>query len=118
MKRVPSEDCIRIKCIKAVYEATRALEYGTNGVTMSAIGVVIKAPLSPVLLYFSSLSLLRTVLHYLNAWNRLKSWIPRLLLACESIRFFRLKFLLGRKNRMLSQARLLQTCRHFLKCAS
>ena len=40
MKRVPFEDCIRIKCIKAVYEATRALEYGTNGVTMSAIGVV------------------------------------------------------------------------------
>ena len=29
------------------------------------------APLSPVPLYFSSLSLLRTALHYLNAWNRL-----------------------------------------------
>ena len=40
MKRVPSDDCILIKCIKAVYEATRALEYGKNGVTMSAIGVV------------------------------------------------------------------------------
>ena len=35
------------------------------------------APLSPVPLYFSSLSLLRTALHYLNAWNRLllsKQW--------------------------------------------
>ena len=29
------------------------------------------APLFPVPLYFSSLSLLRTALHYLNAWNRL-----------------------------------------------
>ena len=29
-------------------------------------------PLSPAPLYFSSLSLLRTALHYLNAWNRLK----------------------------------------------
>ena len=29
-----------IKGIKAVYEATRALEYGTNGVSMSAIDVV------------------------------------------------------------------------------
>ena len=29
------------------------------------------APLSPVPLYFSSLSLLRTALHYLNAWNKL-----------------------------------------------
>ena len=28
-------------------------------------------PLSPVPLYFSSLSLLCTALHYLNAWNRL-----------------------------------------------
>ena len=28
-------------------------------------------PLSPVPLYFLSLSLLRTALHYLNAWNRL-----------------------------------------------
>ena len=31
----------------------------------------VPAPLSPVPLYFSSLSLLRTALHYLNAWNRL-----------------------------------------------
>ena len=31
------------------------------------------APLSPVPLYFSSLSLLRTALHYLKAWNRLTS---------------------------------------------
>ena len=30
-----------------------------------------EAPLSPVPLYFSSLSLLCTALHYLNAWNRL-----------------------------------------------
>ena len=29
------------------------------------------APLSPIPLYFSSLSLLRIALHYLNAWNRL-----------------------------------------------
>ena len=29
------------------------------------------APLSPVPLYFSSLSLRRTALHYLNAWNKL-----------------------------------------------
>ena len=39
----------------------------------------VPAPLSPVPLYFSSLSLLRTALHYLNAWNRLplyklRSW--------------------------------------------
>ena len=35
------------------------------------------APLSPVPLYFSSLSLLRTALHYLNAWNRLIAiWLP------------------------------------------
>ena len=33
----------------------------------------VPAPLSPVPLYFSSLSLLRTALHYLNAWNRLRS---------------------------------------------
>ena len=32
------------------------------------------APLSPAPLYFSSLSLLRTALHYLNAWNRLFPW--------------------------------------------
>ena len=32
-----------------------------------------KLKLSPVPLYFSSLSLLRTALHYLNAWNRLSS---------------------------------------------
>ena len=31
----------------------------------------VPAPLSPVPLYFSSLSLLRTALHYPNAWNRL-----------------------------------------------
>ena len=31
----------------------------------------VPAPLSPVRLYFSSFSLLRTALHYLNAWNRL-----------------------------------------------
>ena len=31
----------------------------------------VPAPLSPVPLYFSSVSLLRTTLHYLNAWNRL-----------------------------------------------
>ena len=31
----------------------------------------VPAPLSPVPLYFSSLSLLCTALHYLNAWNRL-----------------------------------------------
>ena len=31
----------------------------------------VSAPLSPVPLYFSSLSLLRTALHYLNASNRL-----------------------------------------------
>ena len=31
----------------------------------------VPAPLSPVPLYFSSLSFLRTALHYLNAWNRL-----------------------------------------------
>ena len=31
----------------------------------------VPAPLSPVPLYFSSLSLFRTALHYLNAWNRL-----------------------------------------------
>ena len=31
----------------------------------------IPTPLSPVPVYFSSLSLLRTALHYLNAWNRL-----------------------------------------------
>ena len=31
----------------------------------------VPAPLSPVPLYFSSLSLLRTALYYLNAWNRL-----------------------------------------------
>ena len=36
------------------------------------------APLSPVPLYFSSLSLLRTALHYLNAWNKLYT----LLLSC------------------------------------
>ena len=34
------------------------------------------APLSPVPLYFSSLSLLRTALHYLNAWNRLIALFP------------------------------------------
>ena len=34
----------------------------------------VPAPLSPVPLYFSSLSLLRTALHYLNAWNRLMLW--------------------------------------------
>ena len=34
------------------------------------------APLSPVPLYFSSLSLLRTALHYLNAWNRLPTPAP------------------------------------------
>ena len=33
----------------------------------------VPAPLSPVPLYFSSLSLLRTALDYLNAWNRLMS---------------------------------------------
>ena len=33
----------------------------------------VPAPLSPVPLYFSSLSLLHTALHYLNAWNRLSS---------------------------------------------
>ena len=33
----------------------------------------VPAPLSPVPLYFSMLSLLRTALHYLNAWNRLVS---------------------------------------------
>ena len=32
------------------------------------------ANLSPVPLYFSSLSLLHTALHYLNAWNRLSRW--------------------------------------------
>jgi len=32
----------------------------------------VPAPLSLVPLYFSSLSLLRTALHYLNAWNRLR----------------------------------------------
>ena len=32
----------------------------------------VPAPLSPVPLYLSSLSLLRTALHYLIAWNRLK----------------------------------------------
>ena len=31
----------------------------------------VPSPLSPVPLYFSSLSLLCTALHYLNAWNRL-----------------------------------------------
>ena len=31
-----------------------------------------EGPLSPVPLYFSSLSLLCTALHYLNAWNRLE----------------------------------------------
>ena len=31
----------------------------------------VPAPLSPVPLYFSSLSLLHTALHHLNAWNRL-----------------------------------------------
>ena len=31
-----------------------------------------EAPLSPAPLYFLSLSLLRTALHYLNAWNRLR----------------------------------------------
>ena len=31
----------------------------------------VPAPPSPVPLYFSSLSLFRTALHYLNAWNRL-----------------------------------------------
>ena len=31
----------------------------------------VPAPLSPAPLYFSSLSLLHTALHYLNAWNRL-----------------------------------------------
>ena len=35
-----------------------------------------EAPLSPVPLYFSSLSLLCTALHYLNAWNRLKNLLP------------------------------------------
>ena len=34
----------------------------------------VPAPLSPVPLYFSSLSLIRTALHYLNAWNRLVEW--------------------------------------------
>ena len=34
-------------------------------------GEVSPSPLSPVPLYFLSLSLLRTALHYLNAWNRL-----------------------------------------------
>ena len=32
----------------------------------------VPAPLSPVPLFFSSLSFLRTALHYLNAWNRLQ----------------------------------------------
>ena len=32
----------------------------------------VPSPLSPVPLYFLSLSLLRTALHYLNAWNRLR----------------------------------------------
>ena len=39
----------------------------------------IPAPLSPVLLYFSSLSLLRTALHNLNAWNRLRTCGRKLL---------------------------------------
>ena len=33
----------------------------------------VPAPLSPVPVYFSSLSLLRTALHHLNAWNRLRA---------------------------------------------
>ena len=37
-------------------------------------GEVPAPPLSPVPLYFSSLFLLRTALHYLNAWNRLQFW--------------------------------------------
>ena len=39
----------------------------------------VPAPLSPVLLYFSSLSLLRTALHNLNAWNRLRTCGRKLL---------------------------------------
>ena len=36
----------------------------------------VPSPLYPVSLYFSSLSLFRTVLHYLNAWNRLPgTWV-------------------------------------------
>ena len=37
----------------------------------------IPAPLSPVPLYFSSLSLLRTALHYLNPWVRLGPAVHR-----------------------------------------
>ena len=39
-------------------------------------------PLSPVPLYFSSLSLLCTTLHYLNAWNRLHQKLS-LLCGCD-----------------------------------
>ena len=34
-------------------------------------------------LYFSSLSLLHTALHYLNAWNRLQSGWPAVRVACS-----------------------------------
>ena len=46
-------------------EKRSAKKYKSEG------GGEVRAPLSPVPLYFSSLSLLRTALHYLNAWNRL-----------------------------------------------
>ena len=43
----------------------------SEGIPGSGIPECTPAPLSPVPLYFSSLSSLRTALHYLNAWNRL-----------------------------------------------
>ena len=60
----------------------------------------VPAPLSPVPLYFSSLSSPRTALHYLNAWNRLlisRSHIaninptPKSLIIAKSCHYFCLK---------------------------
>ena len=45
-----------------------------NALLLKILNTSVPAPLSPVPLYFSSLSLIRTALHYLNAWNRLVEW--------------------------------------------
>ena len=66
----------------------------------------VPAPLSPVPLYFSSLSLLRTALHYLNAWNRLREirleYVHRgqtyLTASHLQLRYFCYFFLIGRRD--------------------
>ena len=57
-------------------EVKRARENKIEGGGRGEIGnrTSLHAPLSSVLLYFSSLSFLRSAHHYLNAWNRL-SWL-------------------------------------------